>query len=491
MRIAFVSADSRRASPDGPWLRSGSSWWRCEIPARYLRANGHDAVHVPSVRRRPTGELVPVTWEGEEDTSGYDVLVLLRWMQDGAADAIRAARTTGQTVVNDCDDWFDGIHGSNDALRPVAGSDAGPDLHGYRASLAASSALTASTPYLAERLEALGRPVLVVRNAIDLARWRVRPPPSTPVVVGWVGATGWHPGDLETLSAVVGPYLRRHGFRFAHHGHAGGAPSAADLLAVGADQVERVRDMVAAEQYPELFTGIHIGLVPLHTAPFNLAKCLDVQVPVPTPQGPVPVAELRPGQLVWNGENWVAVEAVAHELPRAGLRIRTVGGRELALTPEHRMRTPDGWVPGGSLAAGDLLCAPPAPHNGAADDAAGVGPGEDVIASVRPDTVRPVDIQVTGEVFVAAGLVSHNSAVKGMEYAASGIPFVAQATGEYEWFAPDVTAATDRDWVDQLERLSDPGERAATAVRLRARVEELDAAIRWRDWEEALRAVVG
>lgn len=57
---------------------------------------------------------------------------------------------------------------------------------------------------------------------------------------------------------------------------------------------------------------------------------------------------------------------------------------------------------------------------------------ETVIAK-RPTLLMPVDIQVDGEVFAAAGFVSHNSALKMCELAAAGVPVVASKTPEHEW----------------------------------------------------------
>ena len=62
-------------------------------------------------------------------------------------------------------------------------------------------------------------------------------------------------------------------------------------------------------------------------------------------------------------------------------------------------------------------------------------PTADEIVAIRPFVVVPVDLQVHGGVFAAAGIVSHNSWLKGLEMAARGIPFVASPLPEYELLA--------------------------------------------------------
>ncbi len=56
------------------------------------------------------------------------------------------------------------------------------------------------------------------------------------------------------------------------------------------------------------------------------------------------------------------------------------------------------------------------------------------------------------------------SAIKGMEYAASGIPFVASPSPEYRWLQEThdlgLVARKPAQWTKHLERLVDPEERA-------------------------------
>lgn len=81
-----------------------------------------------------------------------------------------------------------------------------------------------------------------------------------------------------------------------------------------------------------------------------------------------------------------------------------------------------------------------------------------VVSVIDCEIESPIDIQVDGEEFVADGLRSHNSHLKGLEYSASGIPFVASALPEYEYLAGCGVGrvAYDSDgWVQHLEALLD------------------------------------
>src|SRR5205085_5405574 len=220
----------------------------------------------------------------------------------------------------------------------------------YRKILQQSDLITVSTPYLAERLERFGRTV-VIRNAIDLERfsWGAE---EEPLTVGWVGATAWRSGDLETLQGVIGPFIRQHGMKFIHSGHAPNVQTAAEALGLQEEEVIK-RPMASIHDYPNLFGGITIGVVPLRLTAFNYSK----------------------------------------------------------------------------------------------------------------------------------------SAIKGMEYAASGIPFVAAHTPEYEWFGAP-TARQPRDWRRELERLLDPGERARDSFVNFERVQEEDISRRASDWLNAYSQVV-
>lgn len=88
------------------------------------------------------------------------------------------------------------------------------------------------------------------------------------------------------------------------------------------------------------------------------------------------------------------------------------------------------------------------------------------------------------------------SYLKGMEYAAARVPFVAGPTSEYRRLAGELgcgrTVKKNRAglWLRELERLLDPDQRHADAVANRVALTKQDVYWRWRDWDAAVRDAV-
>jgi glycosyltransferase involved in cell wall biosynthesis len=258
--------------PDGKPTPGGAGYYRCALPAKALSDNGVETIVGRDIAPLPSGELILLDWD-KEVHKDLDVIVSQRWMASDAAEHIRRAKSTGQVIVNDCDDWYDGLDPTNIAWfhsHPKINPEANRDH--YRAVLGASSALTVSTPYLAGRLERLNPNVIVVPNAIDIERWKYRDAGTRPAVVGWVGAVGFRSRDLQELRGVLGPFCAKHGVPFHHSGHAPGHPRAAELMAFSPDLKVSNTGMSNIYGYPELFTRFSIGIVPLRRASFNDAK---------------------------------------------------------------------------------------------------------------------------------------------------------------------------------------------------------------------------
>lgn len=251
----------------------GSGWYRCHLPHQALLDAGVDSVVGRLICDPHSGRLGVRTWAGA-DHLDRDLIVLQRWMLDGLADDITRARTTGQLVVQDIDDWFFGLATQNRASQ-FLNSDPRSNLAHYRRILVASDLVVASTPYLAHRLRAFLPRCAVSRNRVDLdtpGRWEPRTPQRERPVLGWAGAVPWRSGDLETLRGIVAPLLARLGVPFHHSGHIGGDYPAAGAVLGIPDDTHTSTPMAPIGEWPAQFAYFDVGVAPLSDRPFNLAK---------------------------------------------------------------------------------------------------------------------------------------------------------------------------------------------------------------------------
>ncbi len=255
MRVGYVSAEWSTDFTDelGHAVPGGTTWLRCCLPAKALNDNGFFAVVGAELGRKASGELVVKTWD-DQVHDGLDIIVLQRWMDAAGPEVIQQARTTGQVVIHDVDDWYDGIPASNQAFRashprfgltneygqPLNRVDARrlgdkrvlrENRNFYRESLRASSAITVSTRFLQRNLKVADTPVYLVPNALDIDRYPRREQSEIPTI-GWTGSTLHRAGDLEILKGILGPFLNRHNLRFHHSGHIEGHPEAGYLAGV-------------------------------------------------------------------------------------------------------------------------------------------------------------------------------------------------------------------------------------------------------------------
>jgi glycosyltransferase involved in cell wall biosynthesis len=277
VKIGFISADwSNIEDPEtGHPTPGGAGWYRMALPSQYLSRNGIETVYceLVSIDKKSHDRGM---WLHDFDGNTHDdcdIIVVQRWMDENAADVLHHARLSGQVVVNDIDDWYWGLSPKNAAYKasdPRFNKKVNRDH--YRRAIAASSALTVSTPFLRDNLSTPDTPAYLIRNGIDLDRWTYREPQDTPFpVVGWVGSTTHRSGDLETLKGILNQVCKRMDATFMHAGKFGDSPHAGDLAGVPED-LWMTEDGVSILEYPRLFDSIDIGIVPLSYINFNYAK---------------------------------------------------------------------------------------------------------------------------------------------------------------------------------------------------------------------------
>lgn len=350
------------------WPLVASGHYRCSLPAAALRDHGgHETAAVRELLvDNYTGRFAGRTIAGDvvEDA---DVVVLHRPRSLGFIDEVRAARRAGQVIIGDLDDWYwSGL--------PFGDAEVEREVKDMRSVLRECDAITTTTPYIADRLQAWGPSVYVVPNAIEVSAWGEPEDVSDGPVLGWTAAIGERLPDVQVLKPWLGRFLEKHDLRFIHTG----------------DHV------LAAE----------LGCIDLSNLRGRFAELADVDP-----------------------------ERVSYR----------------PLLPWHL------YAPSRPLQAVDIQLIPIAdsPYN------------------------------------------RGKSALKGLESAACGVPFVASPSAEYQGLGFGRLAGSDlarqraRHWEGALEAMLDPAERQRAAREARRGVDAQDIRERWSDWEAVYAELLG
>jgi glycosyltransferase involved in cell wall biosynthesis len=211
-------------------------------------------------------------WDGN-DHFDLDVIVMQRIMFRDIPDKMHRAKAAGQIIVNDIDDWYWGLSPQNHAFAAShPKQNPTENIKHYRKVLSASSYVTTSTQYLADRISKWVRcPIKVLSNTVDLAKFTPLPVRDTTVpTVGWVGSTGHRSGDLAEVRGVLGALFEEGKIKVHHSGTNENHPSFADEIQMHPKLVTTL-PLVAPEHYHKLFV-FDVGIVPLSNMPFNRAK---------------------------------------------------------------------------------------------------------------------------------------------------------------------------------------------------------------------------
>lgn len=134
----------------------------------------------------------------------------------------------------------------------------------------------------------------------------------------------------------------------------------------------------------------------------------------------------------------------------------------------------------GATPAGELLMVP--------EDRC-VHQGEFVPMEDFPDAVADAKIDLGIVPLEDTMFNAAKSCLKGMEWAAQGIPFVASDLPEYEWLGVGLLAKSFRDWTRCLSRMLDPEFRAEKAAEALERVRVEDYRVRGHEYVELFDAL--
>lgn len=268
--IGFLTTDWSWGTD--PLQMNGCAWYRCKLPGDQLVKRGWKcAVGMPVWNDKHGFGMAA---EGNNAVHGWDLIVFKLIMHKTALEGLRKTKELKQKIIVDVDDWFVGLEKTNrayDATDPKNNPEQNRDI--YEEIIMEAFAVICSTQFLYDYYSQRRKNVFLVRNGIDLDRWKLRPPsrPHKKLRVGWVGATPWRSNDLEQLSSFFPSFIKDNNLLFHHSGHTINSPKANDLLGVP-DELTRLTPLVPILSYPGLLLPIDIGIIPLNNVPFNHAK---------------------------------------------------------------------------------------------------------------------------------------------------------------------------------------------------------------------------
>lgn len=270
MNIAFLTFDWAWGTK--PLQPNGCGWYRCLLPSRELKKYGWGTgMGFPGFNEEHGFGLMV---EDNKAIHGWDIIVFKLIMHQRVLDVVRQAKEKGQIIVVDIDDWHDGLAETNRA-HSVTDPNNSPENNRliYNEIITLADAIIVSTPFLGDYYSKMNSNCYMVRNGIDLHRWKQKEVNyKDKPTIGWVGATPWRSRDLEYIAGWVGEYVNKNDLRFHHSGHvAKDAAWACDQLGISRER-SSVMPLVPILDYPKLFEPIDIGIVALNDVEFNHAK---------------------------------------------------------------------------------------------------------------------------------------------------------------------------------------------------------------------------
>lgn len=302
-----------------PADQGGCGHYRLIWPARALAAKGHDVtIYDPLPGEKLFRGYYGMNDEpvGVEVETDCDVLVLQRPLRKELVELIPLIQGAGIAVVVEIDDDFTKIDPRNVAYEQVNSADAEYGQEWLVKACGLADLVTCSTPALARRFAPHGR-VAVLENCVPQSyleestkrrfsglQWH----PGQKVRVGWAGAIGTHPGDLEATGGALEPIMSAGVAQFSVVG-----PGTGVREALGLSREPGKTGWVALDKYPARVAHLDVGIVPLKMSAFNRAKSwlkgLEMAAcGVPFVASPTPeyerLAKLGAGRLAARPQDW-------------------------------------------------------------------------------------------------------------------------------------------------------------------------------------------
>lgn len=311
--IGFLTYDwSFGTKPIQP---NGCAWYRCYLPMKSMQKDMYQSgMGFPGFSdEHGFGILIP----DNKAIHGWDIVVLKLIMLERVVEQVEKAVAKGQKIVVDLDDHMEGLEKSNLAYHMTSPEkNAKNNREHYFKIIENATALTTSTPFLQEFYQKKhpNKPVYLVRNGIDVDRWKPRKDYSGYLpTFGWVGATPWRSGDLEILNPFFGEFIKQQNCKFHHSGSIVNAPSVSQKIGID-HNIYSSEPMQPINNYPKMFRKIDVGIVPLTNVDFNKAKSFIkgleyAAAGIPFIASPLPeyeyLAEKGVGRIARNQEEWL------------------------------------------------------------------------------------------------------------------------------------------------------------------------------------------
>lgn len=204
---------------------------------------------------------------GLADSFDPDIVVfqlpMIYWMPE----AIEELQSRGVKVVVEVDDDYEALYPAHRSYYLVSpGHSPLRNWKHLKRCCELADLVTCSTPGLARVYAPHGR-VAVLRNYVPEAFLEI--PNNSAGVVGWAGATGVHPNDLQVTRGGVAQAVERAGAEFLS---LGGSRSARKYLGLHGGLKVVEQPWVNIDLYPYALARMSAGIVPLSNTRFNRGK---------------------------------------------------------------------------------------------------------------------------------------------------------------------------------------------------------------------------
>lgn len=274
MKVLYVS-DTPLGFNNGCWF------YRCKLPARALKAKGHQVKYIAC------GADIPDQW-----INWPDVVVFSRTYPRDPLIHLRAFKRAGKRVVYELDDDLWSVNPDN----PSYGIREDKQRQ-YEHFMAEADAVTTTNKYLANKIKKFNKNVFVIPNAIDYELFTKRDGNNEDVVIGYTGASS-HYMDLMLATEVLIELQKKHNISIVFQGLttpplASEMYSYAKVLDLGLqpekklffenslawyDKAKQLKFYHVPFHFPELYPdilrkcNIDIGIAPLQDNEFNYSK---------------------------------------------------------------------------------------------------------------------------------------------------------------------------------------------------------------------------